>query len=421
MENEKREMKSMATDSQLGIGARLRRGLLCLSFLVCHFSFTQAQSFTLDQVPDPKPNGYVSDPANLLRDRSALNQQLAALEAATQVQMAVVVLPSIGTEVPKDFANRLVERWGIGRKGTDNGLLLLIVMDQRRSELEVGYGLEAILTDLRSVALLERELVPRFREQDYDGGIAAVIQSIHTLVAQPDDPAVQDYLTDLDRADEPIWMNIGRWYLRAVVGGSVAFLLLWLVLTLSTRDLYRKSLRLRPLAWWLWAILLPVPLVLLRWLVMRHIRALRNAPRNSPTTGAALAKQDEQADDAYLSAGQRTEERVGSVDYDVWANPQNADDTVVLPYRDPFSGYSTCPSCHHLTLRTTSRTITAATYDSTGTGERIDDCQHCNYHKRSTYTIARKQRSSSSGGSSGGGGSSWGGGSSGGGGGGASW
>ncbi|MFO7562341.1 MAG: hypothetical protein R6X02_06830 [Enhygromyxa sp.] len=128
----------------------------------------------------------------------------------------------------------------------------------------------------------------------------------------------------------------------------------------------------------------------------------------------------EEADDALLDAGQRREEELRSIDYDVFVC-RACSSVSVMAKTKWWSGHSRCSSCSYRTLTTSSRTISAATTYSEGLAEVTEDCHHCSYHNTYTRTIPRIQESSSSGGSSGGGGSSFGGGSSGGGGAGSSW
>ena len=121
------------------------RSLLFSQFLFLSLVLS-TQSYFPNTVPNPKDvgNGYLSDPAGLIAPstRMQINSVIADLEAKSTAQVAVVVLPSIGDAVPRQFAYELFQLWGIGQKENNNGLLLLIVMDQRRSEIETGYRRE---------------------------------------------------------------------------------------------------------------------------------------------------------------------------------------------------------------------------------------------------------------------------------------
>lgn len=145
--------------------------------------------WTVDNVPNPKaiPGwNYISDPDSLLSGDAVagINQYLKDLEQSTTDQGAVVVLGSIGNKVPRQFANELLRKWGVGQKDKDNGFLLLMVIDQRRVEFEVGYGLEGTLTDLSSKRIQEQYMLPHAREGDYSTAALEGIEQICLLLKE---------------------------------------------------------------------------------------------------------------------------------------------------------------------------------------------------------------------------------------------
>lgn len=125
---------------------------------------------TVESIPNPKTSygGLVSNPDNVLSASavSTINQLLLALEDSTTAQVAVAVVNSIGDEVPGDFRTQLFRYWGIGQQENNNGLLILLVMDQRRMEFEVGYGLEGILTDAVCKRIQEEYMVLLLKKAD---------------------------------------------------------------------------------------------------------------------------------------------------------------------------------------------------------------------------------------------------------------
>ncbi|MBL7828095.1 MAG: TPM domain-containing protein [Saprospiraceae bacterium] len=157
-------------------------------FIFCGLiTVAQAQVFTLEAVPDPKQtpsNRFVSNPSRILSDASVIqiNQMLTRLEDSTTVQVAVVALPSIGDAVPKDFAHDLFAKWGIGYQGKNNGLLILLVTDQRRVEFETGYGLEGVLPDITCSRIQRNEMLPSFRQGDYSTGMLNGITKVVELL-----------------------------------------------------------------------------------------------------------------------------------------------------------------------------------------------------------------------------------------------
>lgn len=130
-------------------------------------------------IPD-HPNGRVHDEANLLsaEERSALEQKLASFEAETTNQIVIAIFPSLEGESLEDFSIHLAEKWKIGQKGKDNGIILLIFPEDRLLRIEVGYGLEGSVPDAYASRIIEERLKPNFREGNFYAGIDAAIDSL---------------------------------------------------------------------------------------------------------------------------------------------------------------------------------------------------------------------------------------------------
>lgn len=128
----------------------------------------------------PPLTGRIVDNAHLLpADRTAsLSAELAAHEARTGNQVALLTLPSLEGEPLEEFSHRVATTWKLGQKGADNGVLVLVVPGDRKVRIEVGYGLEGTLTDAKSSRIIREEMVPRFRDGDFAGGIAAGVRAV---------------------------------------------------------------------------------------------------------------------------------------------------------------------------------------------------------------------------------------------------
>jgi uncharacterized protein len=128
----------------------------------------------------PALTGRVVDLAHVLPAdvATSLTRDLEAHETKTSNQVAVLILPSLEGEPLESFSHRVGTTWKLGQKGTENGVLLLVALRERKVRIEVGYGLEGTLTDLRSAHIIRQEIVPRFRSGDLPGGIAAGVQAI---------------------------------------------------------------------------------------------------------------------------------------------------------------------------------------------------------------------------------------------------
>ncbi|HLZ34685.1 MAG TPA: TPM domain-containing protein [Nitrospira sp.] len=128
----------------------------------------------------PPLTGRIVDVAHVLpTDLAAtLTRDLQDHETKTGNQVAVLILPSLEGEPLEEFSHRVATTWKLGQKGTDNGVLLLIALRDRKVRIEVGYGLEGTLTDLRSAHIIRNDIVPPFRTGDLPGGIAAGVHAI---------------------------------------------------------------------------------------------------------------------------------------------------------------------------------------------------------------------------------------------------
>ena len=148
------------------------RFMLCLSLLLCSVS-----AWALDV---PALTGRIVDLAHVLPPDTveSLTSRLMAHEETTSNQVTVLVLPSLEEEPLESFSHRVATTWRLGQKGTDNGVLLLVAMKERKIRIEVGYGLEGALTDARSAQIIRREIVPGFRAGDAPGGVAAGVEAI---------------------------------------------------------------------------------------------------------------------------------------------------------------------------------------------------------------------------------------------------
>ena len=132
----------------------------------------------------PQPQKYVSDGAEVIAGptRQAINATLRSLETDTTVEVAVVTVQSLDGMTVEDYANRLFKEWGIGKKGADNGVLVLVAPSERTMRVEVGYGLEPILPDGLAGEVIRTRFTPAFKGGDYSGGINAGVERIAEII-----------------------------------------------------------------------------------------------------------------------------------------------------------------------------------------------------------------------------------------------
>ena len=128
----------------------------------------------------PALTARVTDLANLLPParEQALEEKLARFERETSHQLAVLTVPTLEGEPIESFALRAAEKWQLGQRGLDNGMLLVVASQDRQARVEVGYGLEGVVPDVVAKRVLEDVLFPRFRTGDYAGGIDAATDAL---------------------------------------------------------------------------------------------------------------------------------------------------------------------------------------------------------------------------------------------------
>lgn len=122
----------------------------------------------------------VHDEVHILKQTTIdeLEKKLKTYEDSTSNQIAILVIQSLAGEVMERYSMRVVEKWKLGHKGKDNGVLLLVAFDDHKMRFEVGQGLEGVLTDLRCSTIVRNEIAPAFRRGDYDAGVTLGINSI---------------------------------------------------------------------------------------------------------------------------------------------------------------------------------------------------------------------------------------------------
>lgn len=153
-----------------------------LVFIVLFITGCQAES---KEYPKPTENFFVNDFAGVLssQDEQFLQQMAVALQNKTTAQAVVVVIDSLDDESIEDYALNLFREWGIGQKDKNNGVLMLISVGDRRSRIEVGYGLEGALPDGKTGRIQDDYMLPWFRQDNYSEGIKngyiAIIQEIY--------------------------------------------------------------------------------------------------------------------------------------------------------------------------------------------------------------------------------------------------
>lgn len=150
-----------------------------------------APSAALAQPKFPPLTGRVVDNANMLTPATEqqLTDKLAQLETQTGRQMVVATVPDLQGYEIEEYGYQLGRTWQIGRKGEDDGVVFLVAPSERKVRIEVGYGLEGILTDALSSVILQQRVLPYFREGQMEQGVVSGVDAVAEQLALPDDEA----------------------------------------------------------------------------------------------------------------------------------------------------------------------------------------------------------------------------------------
>jgi len=134
----------------------------------------------------PSYSGFINDYAGVLSPEAKREMSLAAswLEEKSGAQIAVAILPQIYPYDIETYAVKLFEQWGVGQKGKDNGVLILVALRERRVRIEVGYGLEGAIPDVLAKEIIEQNILPYFRQGDFSQGLLAGFIEVVKLVAR---------------------------------------------------------------------------------------------------------------------------------------------------------------------------------------------------------------------------------------------
>ena len=342
---------------------------------------------------------YVSDPGNMVSPgvKAQVNSELYDLRMKTGAEVVVAVVPSIGDIPIEDFSERLFTAWGIGKSDKDNGVLILIAPEQRRARITTGYGVEGVLPDISAKKIIDSAIVANMRNDDLDGAVAASVSAVSAVISDP--VAAEELKSGEKEAWEKGPEALSSDTIVAFAGYVALFFFLVSVglfvhdcVKSRGKDRYQKAMvwHRHRLAYWILAVCSAGGGIIVALLAEWRYRRARNKPMKCPTCGIKMKKLSEEEDNAMLSASQDFEERIKTVDYDVWVCP-GCGTVERYPFRAKQLKYSECPRCHTVAMcLVRDHTVRPATTRSQGLGEKIYECQFCHHQKRDQYVIPKK-------------------------------
>jgi len=172
------------------------------------------------------PSGYVNDFAGVFsaEQKQNLENKLIQFEKDSSNEITVVTIKNLDGDTIENYAVKLFEDWGIGKAKNDNGVLVLIALDDRKMRIEVGYGLEGALTDAQSYWIINQVMKPAFRENNYYGGIDGAVDKIISATQGeylPEDEASGDQGSGIGNLENIFWfVAFGFMWLASILGRS---------------------------------------------------------------------------------------------------------------------------------------------------------------------------------------------------------
>jgi uncharacterized protein len=367
------------------------RKFICILFIL-FCVILNAQKIVVSQVYNPKKDGqncFVSDVDCILSSsvRADLNSICLRLEQETGVEFAIVIVPSIQGDDEYTFAYDLFNSWHIGKEGKNNGLLWLYVVDIRAMKFETGYGLEGLLPDAYLNSLLDEDVFPLMRKGEVDKAYTMVLNQLYDRLT------TEDALEELLLESETPRIIIGELLAFYFTFAFLVLILLAIICYRQTQNLICENnvlyCRLSNLVFGskVLAFIFPLPILFFYWYILKQQRLLRTRPMVCSHCGGSMRLLSEADEDRYLNFKQQAEERVKSIDYDVW-KCNVCDNYKVLPYEKMMTKYQVCPQCGAKTYSLVSdRIIFPATSLTTGRGEKVHECANCHCRKKIPYVI----------------------------------
>jgi uncharacterized protein len=168
---------------------------------------------------DLTPTGWVNDYTGLLTTEqvNSLNNKIANFEKKTDIELTFAIVPTLEDRDIESYANELFKKWGVGKKDRNNGLLVVIAPNERKWRVEVGYGLEAYLTDYQSQELAEGNFKPNFRAGDYFSGIDGFVDATTKHLGSSTWEDRMAYKAKQEKADHEAWVNFWWNFLYVVL------------------------------------------------------------------------------------------------------------------------------------------------------------------------------------------------------------
>lgn len=368
-----------------------------LLFLLTTLPVVGMQAVSLDEIPNvhvADRTKFVSDPDGYLSAEALAKADsiIASVWNASTAELVAVIVGNLDGNDIDMSATELFEKWGLGKKDKDNGVLLLVAMDDREAVIRTGYGVEGVLPDVVCSRILRQIMFPRFQAGDYDGGVVNALGAMCDIMTTPDaaDELMSKYANDATAGGED------HFFRNYLIIGIVAFVTMLVILLLSYRnsssmerhERYEKLRRLKLpyLVLTVGFIGIPVLSYLLLLYLMKRVR--RQQPR-CHNCDHHMRLIDEVHDNDYLTPAQDVEEQLNSIDYDVW-HCDNCGANEIIPFVNHRVGFLICPNCNaRAAVLESNNIVRQPTEHSEGAGRKVFVCRNCGQRREELYKIAK--------------------------------
>lgn len=217
------------------------------NFLLAAFALISAAAFALNV---PALTGRIVDNANIIsrKDEAEINEYLENLENSTGAQVAVLTVKSLEGESLELFSMKVAEAWKLGQKDKDNGVLLLVALNERKVRIETGYGLEGTLTDTKCGLIIRNVMIPEFRNGDYSEGILKGVKNISGLISSNEELVSKKVLKESEGDSSYMGILYGflwvfGWFIlfSCIASGRSNHFLPWIIFTSAYRNSHRGT------------------------------------------------------------------------------------------------------------------------------------------------------------------------------------
>lgn len=325
-----------------------------------------------------------------------LNSLLNDINQKTSAEMVVVVIDNFHGKDIESFATELYNKLGVGKKNASTGALLIVAKGDGSYTLRTGRGMGEVLTDGKVAEIGRNYLIPNAKNGNFDEAVLQTVSAVRKEVITPEAiDAIHSVNTNaeaLDDDDLDLWEGLTMYLGFSIL--MTLFLSVWAIVKVrGTKGVerHRRYVELHPVVRTIFGLsFVGLGLPFFVYLPLKtFVNNLRNGEHKCPNCGDRMTKLDEETDNLHLTPSQDAEERLGSVDYDVWVCPTCGEEDIYA-FRNEDSELTVCPHCHSRAARyVRDRVVKMPTATADGVGVKEFQCMNCGKMSQKQFRIPR--------------------------------